>query len=330
MSTVRWGILSTSHHAEANVIPAIKESASGEVVAVASRDAGRAQQFAASRGIPGSYGSYEALLNDPKVDVVYNPLPNHLHKEWTIRALQAGKHVLCEKPIGLNAAEAEDMVRAARASGRKLAETFQWRHHPQGQRMRQMIQEGVIGDLRLIEAGFSFMLDRPNDIRSKPELGGGALYDVGCYPIALTRYMTGTEPVAVTAQAHWGPSGIDDLVVATLEFPGGVLAHINCSFVLPLRRYYTVVGAKGSLSVYHAYNPKRDTRSEIVHHGEDHRLIETIPLKTANSYTLMIEDYNQAVIENRDPVFPPEDAVSNMRVIDAIFAAAKQGRTVKV
>lgn len=330
MSTVRWGILGTSRHAANSVIPAITESASGQVGAVASRDAGRAKQFADSRGIPASHGSYEALLEDPQVDVIYIPLPNHLHKPWTLRALEAGKHVLCEKPIGLTATDAEEMVAAAESAGRKLAEAFQWRHHPQGQRLRKMVQDGVIGELRLIEGGFSFMLARGNDVRWQPEMGGGALYDVGCYPISLARFVMGAEPVTVTAQAQWSESGVDELLVATLAFPGGVLAHINCSFVLPLRRTYSVSGTEGTLAVHHAYNPKRDTRAEVLCYDPDMKLKDTVQLERVNSYTLMIEDFNQAVLEDRAPLFPAGDAIGNMRALEAVRKAARAGGTVQV
>lgn len=327
---VRWGILSTARHGLNTVIPAIQRSASADVVAIASRDAARARQVAQEHGIPASHSSYEALLADPGVDAVYIPLPNNLHKEWTIRAVRAGKHVLCEKPLALDAAEAAEMVAAARAAGRILAETFQWRHHPQAWRTRDLVRSGAIGELRFIEAGFSFSLNRPDDIRWDPALGGGALYDVGCYPIALLRYMTGQEPLRVTAQARRSASGVDDLLVATLEFPGGVLATLNCAFILPLRRYFEIVGSDGSVLVDHAYNPRDDTPQAIVRRGADRDVIETIALGAPDSYVLMAEDFNRAVLEGREPPFPAEDGVKNMRVIDAILRAAREGGTVTV
>lgn len=324
---VRWGVLSTANHAAHTVIPAIQASEHGTVVAIASRDAARARQAADQLGIPASYGSYEALLADPNVDIIYNPLPNHLHKEWSIQAARAGKHVLCEKPIALNAAEAREMVAAFRAAGLKLAEAFQWRHHPQGLRMRELLQSGVIGELRMIDAGFSFMLDRPNDVRWIPEYGGGALYDVGCYPISFARFIAGTEPVSVTAQIHMNASGVDDLVVATLQFPNGVLAHINCSFILPLRRYCEVIGSTGGLYSNRAYNPLGRGET-IIHTTGDREIVETIPLPDVNSYVLMAEDFNRAILDNQPTRYPAEDAIGNMQVIDAIFRAAREGRRV--
>ncbi|NLX09866.1 MAG: Gfo/Idh/MocA family oxidoreductase [Chloroflexi bacterium] len=327
---VRWGIMSTSRHAARVLIPALHASERSEVAAVASRDAELARQYADENRIPTSYGSYEDLLADPNVDVVYIPLPNNLHKTWGLRAAQAGKHMLCEKPFALNADEAQTMVQAFRTAGLKAAEAFQWRPHPQGQRTRELVRQGAIGDLLLIDAGFSFPLERPDDFRWIPELGGGALYDIGCYPISLTRFITGQEPLSVTAQAHWNKSGADDLVVATLEFPGGVFAHINCSFLLPLRRYFEVIGTGGSLEVNRAYNPVDIADDVITRRGPDREVIEQIPLPKQNSYALMVEDFSAAVLEDRDPMFPAEDAVLNMRVIDAIFQAVREGRRVEV
>ncbi len=327
---VRWGVISTARHGLHTVIPAIQQSASGEVVAIASRNAEQGRKIAAENHIPVSYGSYEALLAAPDIDVIYNPLPNSLHKEWTTRALRAGKHVLSEKPFGLNAAEAVEMVAVARSTGRKLSETFQWRHHPQAKQTRELIRSGAIGDLRLIEAGFSFALSNPDDVRWDPALGGGALYDVGCYPISLTRYLTGQEPLAVTGQIHWNKTGVDDLVVATLEFPGEVLATVNCSFILPLRRYGEAVGTTGSLLIERCYNQMPDYETTIVKRTLDRETTETINLGRSNCYVMMAEDFNRAVLDDTDPVFPPEDAIANMRVIDAIFESARTGKTVKL
>ncbi len=330
MATIRWGIMSTARHAANTWLPGLKGSASGEVVAVASRNAERAQQFARQHGIPRAYGSYEELLADGDIDAVYIPLPNHMHKEWSIKAAQAGKHVMCEKPLGLNAVEAEEMVAAFDAAGRKLTEAFQWRHHPQGQKVRELVNAGVIGDLMLIRAGFSFPLNRPDDVRWKPEMGGGALYDIGCYPVSLARYIAGQEPLSVSAHAKWGKTGVDNALVATLAFPGDVLAHINCSFEMPVARYYTVCGPKGSLSVTRAYNPVGDVPAQVTRLGTDFEVLETYDLGRHNSYTLMIEDFNRAILEDRDPPFTGADAVNNMRVIDAIYRAAREGGTVPV
>lgn len=329
MTTVRWGILGTARHAANTWIPALKGAPSASLNAVASRAEAQAQKFAAEHNIPTAYSSYDALLSDPVIDAVYIPLPNHAHKEWAIRVAEAGKHCLCEKPLALNAAEAEAMAAAFRAAGRKLSEAFQWRHHPQSERVRALVQSGAIGTLRLIEAGFSFMLERPDDVRWDPALGGGALYDVGCYPIALMRYVTGAEPLSVTAQAEWH-NGIDTLLVATLTFPNNVYAHLNCAFTLPLRRYYEVCGTEGSLAVNGAYNPTGVRDDLIERRGPDREVIEQIDLGRHNSYSLMIEEFSRAILEDREPLFPAEDGVKNMRVIDAIYRAARDGGTVKV
>ncbi len=330
MSAIHWGVLSTSRHAANTWIPALKKTQQGVLSAVASRDKARARQYAGEHGFAKSYDSYEDLLADPEIDAVYIPLPNSLHKEWALRAAEAGKHILCEKPLGINAAEAQEMVDAARAAGVNLAEAFQWRHHPQAQKTREIVLSGGLGDLRLIDAGFSFMLTRPDDVRWKPELGGGSLYDVGCYPVALTRYITGREPISVTAHAHWSESGVDDRLVATLEFSGGMLAHINCGFTIPLRRYYEIVGTLGTLVVDHAYNPKENMPSEVKRYGDDREWMETIQLRKLNSYTLMIDDFNAAITEGRAPLFPGDDAIGNMRVIDAIYRATREGGRVNI
>ncbi|MCD4684890.1 MAG: Gfo/Idh/MocA family oxidoreductase, partial [Anaerolineae bacterium] len=310
-------------------IPALQQTASGALVAVASRNIDNARRFASAHGAKSIYGSYDDLLAAPDVDAVYIPLPNHLHKEWSIKAAKAGKHVMCEKPIGLNAADAEEIVAAFDGTGLKLAEAFQWRHHPQGQKVRDLVRAGAIGDLRLIDAGFSFMLDRAGDVRWEKDMGGGALYDVGCYPISLARYIAGAEPISVTAHAEWGDTGVDTLVVATLKFPDGVLAHINCSFALPLRRYYVINGSEGSLEVNGAYNPT-GIPGQVIRRGEDRAIEETIDVGAFNSYVGLIEDFNRAVLDDRDPLFGGADAIKNMRVIDAIYAAARDGGTVAV
>ncbi len=327
---IRWGVLSTSRHAAATWIPACQASQRGEVVAVASRDASRARQYASEHGIPRSFGDYESLLASPDVDAVYIPLPNHLHKEWTIKAAGAGKHVLCEKPLGLDAAQAEEMVAACHAAGVTLAEAFQWRHHPHAERTRELLRDGAIGDLRLIEAGFTFPLGRDSDVRWDPAKGGGALYDVGCYPVALARYVTGGEPLSVTAQATWGQTGVDDLLVATLEFPGGVFAKLHGGFNLPLDRYFRLVGTEGSLLVDYAYNAKANRPNIIRQYGPDWELQSTIELAPVDSYTLMIDDLSARLLAGRAPLFPAKDAIGNMRAIDALYQAARTGQTIRV
>lgn len=325
-TTIKWGVLSTSRHAGRSVIPAMHQSASGEAFAVASRDAQRAAEYAREHQIARSYGSYEALLADPDVDAVYIPVPNHMHKEWAIRAAEAGKHVLCEKPLGLDAAEAEAIVSACADAGVTLAEAFQWRHHPQAQLIRQLVNSGTVGDLQLIKTGFSFFLDRDGDIRRAKEKGGGSLYDVGCYPISFARFITGAEPVSVTAQAQWGKTGVDEVVVATLEFENGVMASINCGFKQPLRRYYEAVGTTGSLVANRTYNLKLEAPGEVLQYGSDFELVQTHPVGLHDSYTLLVEDFNRALLDNRPPLFPGEDAIANMRVIDAVYAAVRSGK----
>ena len=229
MDKVRWGVLSTARIATEKVIPGIRRSATGEVVAIASRDVGRARAAADELGIPRSHGSYEALLADPAVDAVYVPLPNHLHAEWSIRALEAGKHVLCEKPLALSAADAGRMADAATASGRLLMEAFMYRHHPSWIAVQELVAGGRIGRLQAVDSWFSYFLDDPANIRNVLEYGGGALYDIGCYSVSLSRLLFGAEPDEVSAAIVRDPvSGVDILTTGHMTFPGG-LASFTCA-----------------------------------------------------------------------------------------------------
>ncbi|MBT8395595.1 MAG: Gfo/Idh/MocA family oxidoreductase, partial [Gemmatimonadetes bacterium] len=219
-----WGVISTAKIGQRAVNPAIQASSNGELLAVASRDAGKARAFAEEAGIPTSYGSYQALLDDPSIDAVYNPLPNSLHREWTIRAVEQGKHILCEKPLALDAAECREMEAAAAANGVKLMEAFMYRFHPRTERVLEMVREGEVGDIRQIRSSFTFPLDRPDDIRWDRELGGGALMDVGCYCINVSRTLAGREPVEVRAMANFRDGGVDQQMAGSLRFEDGLLA----------------------------------------------------------------------------------------------------------
>ena len=327
---LRWGILSTARIAANAVIPGIKGAENAELGAVASRDGERAAAYAKEHGIPRSYGSYEDLLADPDIDAIFIPLPNHMHKEWAIRCAEAGKHVLCEKPIALNAAEAEEMAAAFAQNGRMLSETFQWRHHPQGQLARDLVRQGLIGELRMISGSFTFNLTDMDDIRMKPEMGGGALYDVGTYPVSLTRYITGAEPLFVTGQAHWAASGVDDRFVGTLSYPNDVLACFDCGFTAPLRRSYEIIGSEGMLYVNRAYNPRDDRPGEVVHLGLDRDVIKTYQTDQIDCYVLMVRDFSAAILAGKEPMFPALDAVKQARVLDALYAAARENRVVSM
>ena len=246
---VRWGILSTARIGQKRLIPAIQKSRNGVVTSVASRDLRKAKQFGREMGIPHAMGSYEELLASKDVDAVYIPLPNSLHKEWTVKAAEAGKHVLCEKPMGLDVEEVNAMSAAASANHVKLMEAFMYRFHPQTEKIIQMVRDGEIGKLRAIQAAFAFTLNNWDDIRYNPRLGGGSLMDVGCYCVNICRTLVGAEPVTVYATANWAPTGVDELMVANLVFPDGVLAQFTCGFVLDRSQHYQVMGTEGTIAL---------------------------------------------------------------------------------
>jgi len=324
---IRWGILSTANIGRKRVIPAIQQSRNGVVAAVASRTLDAAQAFAADLDIPTAYGSYEELLADPDIDAIYNPLPNHLHAEWSIKAAEAGKPTLCEKPLALNAAQAQNIVNAFKQRNLTFAEAFMYRYHPRTQRVKELVDEGALGDLRLIRAAFTFQIDDDGeDVRLfSAELGGGSLMDVGCYCINLMRLLTGEEPDRVTASAVYGKeSGVDEWLVGTLTFPSGVLGVLDCGFRSLERHTYEVRGSAGHLIADEAFGtPVGQSMSIRFWQGDTYQEMSFAP---ANHYTIMAEDFADAVFEGRPPLFDPQDAVDNMRVIDRLLADARAHR----
>ena len=306
-----------------SVIPAIQQSYNGLVMAVASRDLETAQAFAADLDIPNAYGSYEELLADPNIDAIYNPLPNHLHAEWSIKAAEAGKPTLCEKPLALNAAQAQNMVNSFKERGLTFAEAFMYRYHPRTRRVKELVDEGALGDLRLIRAAFTFQIGGDDDVRLFPaDMGGGSLMDVGCYCVNLMRLLAGQEPERVTASAVYGTkSGVDEVLVGTLSFPSGVLGVLDCGFRSLERHTYEVRGSAGHLIVDDAFGTPPDRPTDIrFWQGDAYQEISFAP---TNHYTVMVEDFADAILEGRPPLFDPQDAVDNMRVIDRMLADAR-------
>ncbi len=320
---VRWGILSTANIGRGRVIPAIKESRNGEVVAVASRTMERAREFAAETDIPTAHGSYEELIANPNVDAIYNPLPNSQHAEWSIRCAEAGKPVLCEKPLASNAAEAQQMVDAFKSRDLLFAEAFMYRFHPQTERVMQLIAEDAIGEVKLIRAQFTFAIQSEENIRLSAELAGGALRDVGTYCINFMRLLTGQEPDAVKAMARFGKTtGVDETLTGLLSFPSGVLGHFDCG----LRSYRThqceITGSSGRILIDEAFvaSPERGTMVRV---WQDDVYAE-VHVPAANHYTLMVEDFADALLNKRAPRFDPQDGVANMQVIDRLLESARQ------
>ncbi len=323
---VRWGVISTANIGRAAVNPAIQASRNGELVAVASRDAERARDFAAAHGIARHFGSYEALLDDPDLDAVYVPLPNSLHRPWTVRAAERGKHVLCEKPLALDAAECREMAAAAEANGVKLMEAFMYRLHPRTERVVEMAGSGAVGEVRAVRSAFTFRLTRPDNIRLNAALGGGALMDVGCYCVNVSRTVLGAEPESVQATAGWAESGVDSELAGMMRFPGGAVAHFDCALTMERCEYYEVAGTDGYLRVPDAFLPGtgdvkieeyggRAARSEHAVAGDD-------------EYRLMVEHFADCVLYDRPVRYPPAEAASNMRVIEALYRSARAGGSV--
>ncbi len=322
-TTLRWGVLSTANIGRAAVNPAIQASRNGSLVAVASRADAPARDFADKWGIPRHYGSYQELLDDPEIDAVYNPLPNSLHLEWTVRAAQAGKHVLCEKPLALNEAECREMAAAADANGVKLLEAFMYRFHPRTQKVLEMVRAGDIGDLRVIRSSFTFRLTQPENIRLNPDLGGGALMDVGCYCVNVSRTMAGAEPEQVQATANWTDRGVDEEMAGTLRFPGGVLAHFDCSLTMERNEVYEVAGTEGHLQVPSSFLPGKEDASILHHRGRSGTTTVVVP--GADEYQLMVEHFADCVLGGHPLMYTADEAALNMRTIEALYRSAHDG-----
>jgi xylose dehydrogenase (NAD/NADP) len=323
-AAVAWGLLSTARINGA-VIAAARASEGADVVAVASRDDERARAYAEQFGVPRAHGSYEALLADPEVEAVYVSLPNALHVEWTIRALEAGKHVLCEKPMDRRPREVAQAFRVAEREGLVLSEAFMWRHHPQTLRLRELLTEGAIGDVRLVRASFSFALAGDGDVRLDAALDGGSLTDVGCYCVSGARLAAGGEPVSVLAERVTGPSGVDVRFAAILRFDRDVLATVDCGLDIPARDELEIVGSQGRLVLadpWHCRNP----RISLERDGTPC----FVEVQAADSYRLELEDMAAAIRGERAPLLGREDALGQAHALAALEQAAAEGRAVAV
>jgi predicted dehydrogenase len=324
MNQVRWGVLSTAKIATQKVIPAMQQGEYCNITAIASRKLEKAQAAARRLGIPQAYGSYEELLADPEVDAIYNPLPNHLHVPWSIRALKAGKHVLCEKPIGLTAAEAQELLDAAQKQPQlKVMEAFMYRHHPQWQQAQQLVAEGKIGDLRTIQSFFSYYNDDPGNIRNMADIGGGGLMDIGCYLISLSRFIFGAEPRRVCGIIEYDPQfKVDRLTSGMLDFGTGT-STLTCATQLTPYQRVNIFGTTGRIEIEIPFNAPPDEPCKLWHqHGTE---IDEIVLDARDQYTLQGDLFSQAVLNDTEVPTPLEDAVANMEVIEALLRSAKSG-----
>ncbi len=319
--TTKWGIISTAH-INRLVLAGAGESDRVEVLAVASRDQARAESYAREHGIERAYGSYEALLADLDVEAVYISLPNSLHVEWSIRALEAGKHVLCEKPLDRRPDEVERAFDAAERADRLLMEAFMYRHNPQTARVKELVDGGGIGQLRVVRSSFSFSLGDAENVRLAAGLDGGALMDVGCYCVSGSR-LFGGEPERVFGEQLTGESGVDVLFAATMRFPGDVVAQFDCGFVQPGRDELEVVGSEGSLFLddpWHARTPVIELRRDDE--------VEEIALEPVDSYRLELENLSDAIAGRAEPLLGREDAVGQARTIEALYRSAAAGEPV--
>lgn len=315
---MRWGLLSTAR-INTKLIAGAAASTRSEIVAVASRDQARADACARAHGIPRAHGSYEALLADPEVDAVYVSLPNSMHVEWSIAALQAGKHVLCEKPMSRRPDQVEAAFDAADAAGRVLSEAFMWRHHPQARALARLVSEGAVGPVAHVRAVFSFPLTDPADVRLAPELDGGALMDVGCYCVSGARLAAG-EPLRVFGEQVIGGRGVDVRFAGTLHFPGDVVAQFDCGFTLPGRDELEIIGSDGSLFLddpWHGRCPGIEVRRAGA--------TELVAANAGNPYCHELDDLAAAILDGAAPRLGRADALSQARTIEALYRSADAG-----
>jgi predicted dehydrogenase len=322
---LNWGLLSTARINRA-LIPPLQVSKRNRLLAVASRSQATADAYAKEKGIGRAYGSYEALLSDPEIDVIYNSLPNHLHAEWTIKAVEAGRHVLCEKPLALSVDEVNAIQAAARKHGRVVTEAFMYRHHPQMMKVLELVRSGSLGTLKLIRGSFSFVLSREGDIRLDPTMGGGSIWDVGCYPISYARTVIGANPLQVFGRQVTGLTGIDETFVGQMLFEGDIHAQFDCSFVIPFRTSMEIVGSEGTLNIPVPFKPGMDEKIYLTRGDKT----ETIKIKGPELYIGEVEDMADAILLGRDPLISLDDSRANVAVISALLESARIGKPVSM
>ena len=329
MRKIRWGVLSTANIGMKQVIPAMQASQYCEIVAISSRDQERADAAAEQLGIPRAYGDYEALLTDPDVEAIYNPLPNHLHVPWTIAALEAGKHVLCEKPIALNSAEAQTLLDASKQYPQlKVMEAFMYRFHPQWDKVRELVENGSLGELKTIHTFFSYYNDDPADVRNQVGIGGGGLLDIGCYAINVPRYIYGIEPQRVLGMIETDPAFyVDRMTSAMMEFKEGT-ATFTVGTQLSYFQRVDLIGTDGRLVVEIPFNPPPDKPAHLWLHRDGKARELIVPI--ANQYTLQGDAFSRSILDDTPVPTPLEDAVANMKVIDALFQSAQTGKWIEL
>jgi len=322
---LNWGLLSTAKINRALINP-LRTSKRTRLLAVASRSISTAESYAYEWKLPRAHGSYEALLADPEIDVIYNSLPNQLHAEWTIKALRAGKHVLCEKPFALTLAEADAMSQAARETGKVLAEAFMYRHHAQTLKVKEIVESGVLGKIQLIKGAFTFTLTRAGNYRWMEEMGGGSIWDVGCYPISYARMIVGAEPVEVFGWQVKGQGGSDESFIGQMRFKDGIHMQFDCGFQSPSRSYMEIVGTDAALNIPTPFKPGRKNEVHLIQNEKT----QTIKIKGGELYLGEVEDMCDAVMNNQPPRISLTDSYGNINVILALLQSAKSGKPISL
>ena len=324
MKQLRWGLLSTARINKA-LFPPLRMSPRNILSAVASRELDRAQAYAKEHNIPRAFGSYEEMLADPDIDVIYNPLPNNMHTEWTVKAAQAGKHILCEKPFANTVEEVDAMADAAKKAGVVVMEAFMYRHHPQTLRVKDMIENGAVGKLQIVRGSFMFKIGNEEDVRLNASLGGGSIWDVGCYPISYTRLIVGQEPVEVFGYGMFGlASKVDEIFAGQMRFANGVFAHFDCGFRSPVRVRMEIVGDKGNLTVLSPFTPRLNERI-ILFNGEKEEVF-TIPGE--DLYLGEVENMADAILNGAPIRMSLADSRNNVLLIQKFLESAQSGKPV--
>jgi predicted dehydrogenase len=322
---LRWGLLGTARINQA-VIGPIRVSNKSQLMAVASRSQERAAQYAKTWGIPHFHGSYDAILSDPEIDVIYNSLPNGLHAEWSIKAMQMGKHVLCEKPLTTSTKDVDTVQEASSKTGMVISEAFMYRHHPQTLFVKEMVDSGEIGNLQMIRGSFCYTNTRSSNPRFDLELGGGSLWDVGCYPIDYARFLIGEEPIEVYGYQVTGQTGIDLLYAGQLHFPGGVISQFECSFITPPKSLMEITGEKGRIIIPKPYKPQKSTSILL----EREEQLQTIRIKDAELYQGEIEDLENAILFGKPTRISLDDSRRNIATIEALYKSARLSKPISV
>jgi xylose dehydrogenase (NAD/NADP) len=320
-----WGLLSTARINRA-VIGPIKASKNSQLSAVASRSIDQSSEYAKNWGIPRFFSNYEALLADPEINVVYISVPNSLHAEWSIKALEMGKHVLCEKPLTTNVADVDIIKAIAQKTGKVITEAFMYRHHPQTFMVKKMIEQGAIGTLQLIRGSFCYTNTRPDNPRLDPHLGGGSLWDVGCYPIGYARYITGQEPIEAYGHQVSSEKGIDLLFAGQLSFPGGVIAQIESSFITPAKSLIEITGSGGRIIIPEPYKPGKKPTIYLERDGRT----QAIKIKGDDLYSGEIKDMENAVIAGKPPLISLDDSRGNIAAIEALYQSARSSKPINL